>query len=153
MFTILRFLLRLSENLIVEGPWMMFKDDKYFLFYSSSWVTMTSYKVGVAVSDSVLGEFVKSEEPVIQTWAQAEGEEQCGWLCGLWGDNKQEEEVMDNKQEEVMFQGPGHGSVVEDGAGAWWLVYAAWRAGEVNTWPPGRLMMLDRITWSVLESF
>lgn len=46
-----------------------------------------------------------------------------------------------------MFQGPGHGSVVEDGAGCWWLVYVVWRTGQWNTWPPGRLMMLDRITW------
>ena len=35
---------------------MMFKDNKYFLFYSSSWVTMPSYKVGVVVADSVLGD-------------------------------------------------------------------------------------------------
>ena len=119
---------------------MMFKDNKYFLFYSSSWVTMPSYKVGVAVGDSVLGEFVKSDEPVIQTRSAG----QCGWLCTLWGSDTRAEE------EEVMFEGPGHGSVVEDAAGAWWLVYAVWRAGEVNTWPPGRLMMLDRVTWSGL---
>ena len=120
---------------------MMFKDNKYFLFYSSSWVTMPSYKVGVAVADSVLGEFVKSSEPVIQT-----REEQCGWLCTLWGSNTRPR----SEEEQVMFEGPGHGSVVEDGdgEGCWWLVYAAWRAGAVNTWPPGRLMMLDRITWS-----
>ena len=36
------------------------------------------------------------------------------------------------------FSGPGHGAVVEDSAGQWWLVYAAWRRGSVNTWPPGR---------------
>ena len=130
---------RLSENLIVEGPWMMFKDDKYFLFYSSSWVTMTSYKVGVAVADSVQGEFVKSDEPVIQT--REDSREQCGWLCTIWGSDS-------GSGDQVMFEGPGHGSVVEDGAGDWWLVYAVWRAGLVNTWPPGRLMMLDRITWS-----
>ena len=40
--------------------------------------------------------------------------------------------------EAAQFEGPGHGSVAEDGAGQWWLVYAAWRAGSVNTWPPGR---------------
>ena len=120
---------------------MMFKDDKYFLFYSSSWVTMTSYKVGVAVADSVLGEFVKSNEPVIQT--RGGRQDQCGWLCTIWGSDS-----GPGSGDQVMFEGPGHGSVVEDGAGDWWLVYAVWRAGLVNTWPPGRLMMLDRITWS-----
>lgn len=124
---------------------MMFKDDKYFLFYSSSWVTMTSYKVGVAVADSVLGEFVKSDEPVIQTRGAGVSQDQCGWLCTLgWGSDT----GSGSEGDQVMFEGPGHGSVVEDGAGDWWLVYAVWRAGLVNTWPPGRLMMLDRITWS-----
>ena len=44
---------RLSENMIVEGPWMMFKEGNYFLFYSSSWVTMSSYKVEVALSSNI----------------------------------------------------------------------------------------------------
>ena len=128
---------------------MMFKDNKYFLFYSSSWVTMSSYKVGVAVADSLLGEFVKSGEPVIQT-RPAEDRQQCGWLCSLWAAETADtrENSQAESRDQVMFEGPGHGSVVEDGAGAWWLVYAVWRAGAVNTWPPGRLMMLDRITWS-----
>ena len=124
---------------------MMFKDNKYFLFYSSSWVTLPSYKVGVAVADCVLGEFVKNTEPVIQTRV-AGREKQCGWLCTLLGSDTRAR--SEEEEEEVMFQGPGHGSVVEDGSGCWWLVYAVWRTGAVNTWPPGRLMMLDRITWS-----
>ena len=48
---------------------------------------------------------------------------------------------------EVQFEGPGHGSVLEDTAGDWWMVYAAWKAGKVNTWPPGRLMLVDKISW------
>ena len=49
--------------------------------------------------------------------------------------------------EAAQFEGPGHGSVVEDGLGDWWMVYAAWEGGRVNTWPPGRMMMLDKISW------
>lgn len=113
-----RWLCRLSENLIVEGPWMMFRESRYYLFYSSSWVTSEAYKVGVAVSDSMMGDFVKSDEPVIETRPGGD-----------------------------MFQGPGHGSVVEDDAGQWWLVYAAWKHGHINRWPPGRLMLLDKISW------
>ena len=48
---------------------------------------------------------------------------------------------------EVKFVAPGHGSVVEDTEGSWWFVYAVWRTGLLNTWPPGRLMMLDKISW------
>ena len=47
----------------------------------------------------------------------------------------------------MKFVAPGHGSVLEDEAGSWWFVYAVWRAGQLNTWPPGRIMMLDRVTW------
>ena len=44
---------RISEQLIVEGPWMMKKDGKFYLFYSSGWVSMSSYHVGVAVADNI----------------------------------------------------------------------------------------------------
>ena len=47
----------------------------------------------------------------------------------------------------MKFAAPGHGSVVEDIEGSWWFVYAVWRAGLLNTWPPGRIMMLDKINW------
>ena len=84
---------------------------------------MPSYKVGVAVADCLLGEFVKNTDSVIQT-REAGREKQCGWLCTLWGSDTR---ARSEEEEEVMFQGPGHGSVVEDGAGAWWLVYHSWR--------------------------
>jgi len=110
---------RISEHLIVEGPWMIYRSGLYYLFYSSSWVQRSSYHVGVALSDRVTGPFTKSDLAVLQ------GED----------------------GEEVQFEGPGHGSVLEDTAGDWWMVYAAWKAGKVNTWPPGRLMLVDKISW------
>ena len=58
---------RLSEQLIVEGPWMIYRSGQYYLFYSSSWVTLSSYHVGVAVSSSVTGPFVKADTAVLQT--------------------------------------------------------------------------------------
>ena len=57
---------RLSEHLIVEGPWLMYRRGRYYLFYSSSWVQLASYHVGVAASDSVAGPYTKSDLPVIQ---------------------------------------------------------------------------------------
>ena len=57
---------RLSEQLIVEGPWLKYLAGRYFLFYSSSWVQLASYHVGVAASDSVGGPYTKTDLPVIQ---------------------------------------------------------------------------------------
>ena len=51
---------------MVEGPWMMYRDSTYFLFYSSGWVQTSNYKMEVARSTSVMGEFVKGDVPVIQ---------------------------------------------------------------------------------------
>ena len=33
--------------------------------------------------------------------------------------------------ENSTWEGPGHGSVVEDGEGDWWLVYHSWRYGHL----------------------
>ena len=61
-----RLRVRISEKLIVEGPWLTHCGSRYYLFYSSSWVTSPSYKVEVAVADSVTGHYVKGDTPVIQ---------------------------------------------------------------------------------------
>ena len=58
---------RLSEQMIVEGPWLKYLAGRYFLFYSTSWVQLASYHVGVAGSDSVSGPYTKTDIPVIQT--------------------------------------------------------------------------------------
>ena len=44
------------------------------------------------------------------------------------------------------FEGPGHGSVLVDTAGEWWLVYHSWRYGKLLR-EPGRVMLLDKIEW------
>ena len=47
---------------------MMYSDETYYLFYSSSWVTTSHYKVGVAAArGDVLSDYTKSMDPVIQT--------------------------------------------------------------------------------------
>ena len=58
---------RISEQLIVEGPWMMYRSGLYYLFYSSSWVQRSSYHVGVAVSRNLTGPFTKANTAVLQT--------------------------------------------------------------------------------------
>ena len=58
---------RLSEQMIVEGPWLKYLAGRYFLFYSTSWVQLASYHVGVAGADRVTGPYTKADLPVIQT--------------------------------------------------------------------------------------
>ena len=52
-----------------------------------------------------------------------------------------------NRGENSTYEGPGHGTVVADSSGDWWMIYAAWKYGHINQIPPGRVMLLDKITW------
>jgi len=45
------------------------------------------------------------------------------------------------------YGGPGHGSVVRGPGGEWVHVYHAWQAAHVGS-APGRLDLVDRISWS-----
>ena len=89
---------RADENGIVEGMWMMFHEDTYFLFYSSSNFQLPTYRMMVARSNDIMGPYVKGEVPVVET----------DWERYSSGQNS-------------TFEGPGHGSVVVDKAGDWWL--------------------------------
>ena len=117
-----------NEQRIVEGPWMMYKDGAYFLFYSSSLFQLPSYHVGVGRASHLLGPYTKAASPVVQTdWEKYHAGENCTW------------------------EGPGHGSVVEDAAGHWWLLYHSWAFGHLDR-EPGRLLLLDRLTWQGFPS-
>ena len=30
----------------------------------------------------------------------------------------------------------------------WWMIYHAWRFGKINTDPPGRQVLVDKILWT-----
>ncbi|MDQ3034016.1 MAG: glycoside hydrolase family 43 protein [Myxococcota bacterium] len=45
------------------------------------------------------------------------------------------------------FGGPGHGSILRGPSGDWVHVYHSWLAGSVGS-APGRVVLVDRITWS-----
>lgn len=112
----------LEERLVAEAPWMMFMRGYYYLFYSSGWTTEVKYHIRVAVSRSPTGPFTRAPRPVITTdWNRFAQGHNCSWV------------------------GPGHGSVVEQG-GDWWLLYHAWRWGEMNG-GSGRMMLMDKIRW------
>ena len=108
-----------------EGMWLMYREDMdtYFLFYSTSLFELPSYRMMVARSDNIMGPYVKGEVPVVET----------DW------------ERYDNGLNST-FEGPGHGSVLVDNDGDWWLIYHSWRYGKLLR-EPGRVMLLDRIEW------
>ena len=54
-----------EERLVVEAPWMMYKDGYYYLFYSSGWFNESKYHMRVAKGKSVKGPFIKRNLPVI----------------------------------------------------------------------------------------
>ena len=74
----------------------------------------------MADSLNVTGPYEKYEIPVVQTdWDRWEA------TCLLL--NLKHYMSRYNQGLNSTFEGPGHGSVVVDRAGAWWLVYHSWR--------------------------
>jgi arabinan endo-1,5-alpha-L-arabinosidase len=114
---------RIEERLVCEGAWLMYKDGTYFLFYSSGWFFEAKYHMRVAKSNNLLGPYEKLDKPVIET----------DW-------------VRYNNGMNSTFLGPGHGSVVLDHAGDWWLLYHSWLFGHLAE-DPGRVVLLDKLTW------
>jgi len=105
------------EGPLVEGPWMIEHGGEYFLFYSGNAYYNQTYAVGVARASSPLGPFTKASGPILVTGGD--------WV------------------------GPGHCSVV-DGPGPGgdtYMVYHAWRAGQVNGPGDGRLTLTDAVQW------
>ena len=51
--------LRSNEDFVVEGPWMMYKDGTYFLFYSAGNYKKPTYRKMVARSSDLMGPFTK----------------------------------------------------------------------------------------------
>ncbi|HVF82730.1 MAG TPA: glycoside hydrolase family 43 protein [Sphingomicrobium sp.] len=59
------------EGHLIEGPWVTRQDGRYWLFYAGNDFTSPMYGIGVAVSDSLLGPYVKQPEPLLRstpTW-------------------------------------------------------------------------------------
>ena len=78
------------EICIAEGPWMIYRNGFYYLFYSGNWCFGIGYGVGVARSKDLLGPYEKFGERILHT----------------------DFETYD-KGENTTFVGPGHCSVVE----------------------------------------
>lgn len=50
-----------------EGPYVIKKDEKYYMTYSANHYASPDYGIGIAFADEPLGEWIKSEQnPLIQ---------------------------------------------------------------------------------------
>lgn len=59
------------EGHLIEGPFVTEQDGRYWLFYAGNDFATAAYGIGIAVSDSPLGPFVKQDEPLLKstrTW-------------------------------------------------------------------------------------
>ena len=59
------------EGHLIEGPWVTKQAGRYWLFYAGNDFTSPSYGIGVAVSDSLFGPYLKQPEPLLRstpTW-------------------------------------------------------------------------------------
>ncbi|MGX7952914.1 glycoside hydrolase family 43 protein [Tsuneonella sp. HG249] len=55
------------EGHLIEGPFVTRQDGKYWLFYAGNDFGTPAYGIGVAVSDHVLGPYVKRPEPLLKS--------------------------------------------------------------------------------------
>jgi len=86
------------EHGITEGPWIVYNQNAYYLFYSGSGYYDGSYAVGVARATNITGPYTKFGPPILK-----------------------------NSTDPVKFEGPGHCSVLQTkDKSNWVMVYHAW---------------------------
>lgn len=109
------------ERTLIEAPTLLVQDDTYFLFFSANDYNSRNYAVGYATAQAVTGPYEDAEENPILASDPAVG------VSGLPA-------------------GPGHQSVVSDGAGDLWMVYHAWDSGLIGDQLGGRrALWLDEL--------
>lgn len=113
------------EGGLVRAPWLLRRNEWYFLFYSASPPDSGASAIGVARAVTPLGPYEKLERPVVHTPLNAS----------------------------VAWEGPGHCSVVRvsahDGPNAqFYMVYSAWERGRVGGRHP-RMMLAEPVRWLV----
>ena len=59
--------IRPEEIGIVEGMWMMYGHEEYWLFYSAANFQLPTYRMMVARSRDLMGPFTKGAVPVVET--------------------------------------------------------------------------------------
>lgn len=105
-----------------EGPHIYKKDDYYYLLISEGG-TELAHHLTIARSTSIYGPYESNPGNPILT------------NCSRLGQGKQ-------------IQGTGHGDLVDDGAGNWWVVFLAYRNFGGSYHHLGRETCLAPVTWT-----
>jgi beta-xylosidase len=101
------------ERNLIEAPTLLLHEGTYYLFFSANDYGSRNYAAGYATSSTVLGPYVDAEEnPILATDVPV----------GTAGQPA----------------GPGHQSIIADGAGDLWIVYHAWDSGLIGDSIGGR---------------
>lgn len=115
---------------LVEGAWVVYRDDYYYLFYSGDNCCgdQAHYAVMVARAEQATGPFkTLAEATSVQSSVILERNER--WMA------------------------PGHNSIITDDAGQDWMVY---HAIDSNDKHKGRVMLIDKVTykegWPYIEN-
>ena len=58
------------EGHLIEGPWVTFQRGRYWIIYAGNDFTNPAYGIGVAVSDSLLGPYVKQPQPLLRSTSE-----------------------------------------------------------------------------------
>jgi GH43 family beta-xylosidase len=73
------------EGGVVEGPWVVVHEGRYYLFYSGNAYYNETYAVGVARADSPLGPYEKRGDPILTTNERWIGPGHCSVVEGPSG--------------------------------------------------------------------
>lgn len=57
----------LWEAHLVEGMWLSFHQNKYYLFYAGNDFSTDNYGIGIAVADQLMGPYVKQDQPLLKS--------------------------------------------------------------------------------------
>jgi hypothetical protein len=55
------------EGHLIEGPFVTYQQDRYWLFYAGNDFSTPAYGIGVAVADHPFGPYTKQEEPLLRS--------------------------------------------------------------------------------------
>ncbi len=61
------------EGALIEGPWMIKKDDYYYIFYSGNGYTNPKYAIGVARSKKLMGPYEKLPNSIVSQNSHFQG--------------------------------------------------------------------------------
>lgn len=111
---------RAWEGRVVEAPTMWLHEGRYYLFFSGNDYGGPPYAIGYAVCETARGPCEDApENPILAS--------------------------VTDRQPPVI--GPGHQTIIEDAAGATWLVYHVWEVNSAGLRASRRFMWIDRLVW------